>query len=231
MLNVFEEGIRGGICEATYRYAKANNKYMKNYDKNKESSFVIHDDANNLCRCSMFKKLPVGDFKWVDDLSMFTEDFIRNYDEDSDIGYKFVVDVEYPKNLHKLHSDLPFLPERMKINKCDKSVCNLQDKENYPVHVLALKQALNHGFKFKKIHSVIEFRQEYWLKPYIDMNTELRTNAKNNFEKDFFKLMNNSVFGKTMENVRYHRDITLVKTDKRRSILASEPNYHSNKYI
>ena len=185
MLNVFEKGIRGGICQATYRYAKANNKYMKNYDKNKESSFLIYDDVNNLYGWSMCKKLPVGDFKWVDDLSMFTEDFIKNYDEESDIGYKFVVDVEYPKNLHKLHSDLPFLPERMKINKCDKLVCNLQDKENYPVHVLALKQVLNHGLKFKKIHSVIEFRQEYWLKPYIDMNTELRTNTKNDLKKTF----------------------------------------------
>ena len=179
----------------------------------------------------MYKKLPVGDFEWVDDLSIFTEDFIKNYDEESDIGYLFVVDVEYPKNLHKLHSDLPFLPKRMKINKCDKLVCNVQDKENYPVHILALKQALNHGLKLTKVHSVTEFRQEYLLKPYIDMNTELRKNAKNDFEKDFFKLMNNSVFGKTMENVRNHRDIKLVATDKRRSILASEPNYHSSKRI
>ena len=119
----------------------------------------------------------------------------------------------------------------MKINNCTKLVCNLNDKENYPVHVLALKQALNHGLKLTKVHSVIEFRQEYWLKPYIDMNTELRKNAKNDFEKDFFKLMNNSVFGKTMENVRNHRDIKLVIPDKRRSILVSEPNYHSSKCI
>ena len=204
---------------------------MKNYDKNKESSFLIYDDANNLYGWSMCKKLPVGSFKWVDDLSIFTEDFIKNYDEESDIGYTFVVDVEYPKNLHKLHSDLPFLPERMKINRFDKLVSNLKDKENYPVHVLALKKALNHGLKLKKIHSVISFRQEYWLKPYIDMNAELRKNAKNDFEKDLFKLMNNSVFGKTVQNVRNHRDIRLVTTDKRRSVLASEPNYHSTKYI
>ena len=104
---------------------------MKNYDKNKESSFLIYDDANNLYGWSMCKKLPVGDFKWVDDLSMFTEDFIKNYDEESDIGYKFVVDVEYPKNFCELLRDLPFLPERMKIIKCHKLVCNLQDKENY----------------------------------------------------------------------------------------------------
>ena len=105
MLNMFEKGIRGRICQASYRYAKANNKYMKNYDKNKESSFLIYDDANNLYGFAMCKKLPVSDFKWVDDLSIFTEDFIKNYDEEGDIGYLFVVDVEYPKSLHMLHSD------------------------------------------------------------------------------------------------------------------------------
>ena len=96
------------------------------------------------------KKLPVGDFKWIDDLSIFTEEFKNNYDEESDIGYLFVVDVEYPRNLHKLHSDLPFLPEKMKINNCTKIACNLNDKENYPVHVLALKKVLNHRLKLKK---------------------------------------------------------------------------------
>ena len=134
---------------------------MRIYDKNRESSFLIYVDANNLYGFAMCKKLPVDGFKWVDDLSIFTEDFIKNYDEESDIGYLFVVDVEYPKNLHMLHSDLPFLPERMKINKCDKLVCNLNDKENYPVQILALKQALNHRLKLKKVHSVTEFRQEY----------------------------------------------------------------------
>ena len=231
MLNMFEKGIKGGMCQASYRYAKSNNKYMKNFDKNRESLFLTYVDANNLYVYAMSKKLPVDSFKWIDDLSIFTEDFIKNYDEESDIGYLLVVDVEYPKNLHMLHSDLPFLPERMKINKCNKLFSNLNDKENYPVHILALKQALNHGLKLKKVHSVTEFRQEYWLKPYIDLNTDLRKEVRNDFEKDFFKLMNNSVFGKAMENVRNHRDIKLVTTDKRRSILASEPNNHSTKYI
>ena len=123
---------------------------MKNHDKDKESSYLVYVDANNLYGWSMCKKLPVSDFKWLDDLSKFTEDFIKNYDEEDDTGYLFAVDVEYPKNLHKLHSDLPFLPERMKINKCDKLVCSVQDKENYPVHTLALKQALNHGLKYQR---------------------------------------------------------------------------------
>ena len=100
---------------------------MKNYDRNIESSFLEYLDANNLYGWPMCKKLPVSDFKWVDDLSIFTEDFIKNYDEEDDTGYLFVVDVEYPKNLHKLHSDLPFLPERMKINNCTKLACSVQD--------------------------------------------------------------------------------------------------------
>ena len=119
----------------------------------------------------------------------------------------------------------------MKINKCSKLVCNLNNKENYSVHILVLKHVLNHGLKLTKVRSVIEFRHESWLKTYTDLNTGLRKDAKNEFEKDFYKLMNNSVFGKTMENVRNHRDIKLVTTDERRNKLASEPNYHSTKYI
>ena len=122
-------------------------EFEGDYDENKESSFLIYDDANNLYGFAMCKKLPVDDFKWVDDLSIFTEDFIKNYDEEDYAGYFFVVDVEYPKNLRKLHSDLPFLHERMKINNCTKLVCNVQDKENSPVYVLELKQTLNHGLK------------------------------------------------------------------------------------
>ena len=115
----------------------------------------------------------------------------------------------------------------MEVNKCKKLVCNLFNKKKYVAHINALKQALNHGLKLKKIHRIIEFNQEAWLKPYIDMNTELRKQAKNDFEKDLRKLMNNSVFGKTMENIRKHRDIKLVTTDKKRSKLVSEPNYHT----
>ena len=181
----------------------------------------------------MSQKLPVDNFKWIekDNLLKFDENFIKNYDENSDKGYILEVDIEYPKNLHKLHSDLPFLPERMTINKCTKLVCTVQDKENYVVHIRALEQALNHGLILKQAHEVIEFRQEAWLKPYIDINTEFRQEAKNQFEKDFFKLMINSMFGKTMENVRNHRDIKLVTTNKQRNKFTSEPSYHLTKYI
>ena len=110
----------------------------------------------------MPQKLPVNGFKWVeeDDLAKFNESFIKNYDENSDKGYFLEVDVDYPKNLYKLHSDLPFLPERKKIKKCNKLVCTVQDKENYVVHIRALKQALNHGLILKKLHRIIQFNQE-----------------------------------------------------------------------
>ena len=179
----------------------------------------------------MSQKLPVRDFKWIEDVSKIGKDFIKSYDENSDKGDILEVDVEYPKNLHDLHSDLPFLPERMKINKCNKLVCNFYDKNNYVVHIRALKQALTHNLKLKKVHKAITFYQEAQLKPYIDMNAELRKKTKNDFEKDFLKLMNNAVFGKTMKNVRKHRNIKLVRTDKRRNQLASEANYHTTKWF
>ena len=157
MVLMVEEGIRGGICHAMKRYAKANNKYMKDYGRKKKSSYIQYLDANNLYGKAMTK----------------------NY------------------------------------NKAKTIACNLNDKKNYIVHINVLKQALDHGLKLRKVHRVIEFDQEAWLKEYIDVNTELRKKATNDFEKNFFKLMNNAVFGKTMENVRKYRDIKLVKTDKK----------------
>ena len=143
MLLMVEEGIRGGICHSIHRYAKANNKYMKNYDKNKESSYIQYLDANNLYGSAMSQKLPVNGFKWIKNVTEIDEKFIKNYDEDSDKGYIFEVDVTYPKRLHDLYSDLPFLPKRMKIDKCQKLVCNLRNKKKYIVHMRSLKQALN----------------------------------------------------------------------------------------
>ena len=219
MLLIIEKETRGWICQATHRDAKANNKYMKNYNKNIESSYIQYLDANNLYGWAMSQKLPVNNFKWVkqeEDLSQFNEDFMKNYDENSNTGYFLQVDIDYPKELLDLHKDLPFLPESEKINKVKKLICDIKDKTKYVIYIRALKQALNDRLRLKKVHRIIQFKQKVWLKTYIDMNTELRKNANNEFEKNFFKLMNNSVFGKTMENVRNHRDIKLVTSNKRR---------------
>ena len=148
----------------------------------------------------MSQKLPVNGFKWVKQkTSKFNEEFLKKYDENSNIGYFREVDIEYPKMLFNSHKDLPFLPERKKIKKVEKLIFSIEDKGKYGIYIRALKQALNHGLKLKKVHRVIKFNQKVWLKPYTDMNTKLRTNTKNEFE-NIFKLMNNSVFGKTMEN-------------------------------
>ena len=179
----------------------------------------------------MSNKLPLESFKWETDLSIFTSDFIKNYNEKSDIGYLFYVDIAYPKDLYELHKDLPFLPDRMKVNKVNELVASVYDKNNYAIHIYALKQALDHGLILIKVHSVISFRQSAWLNLYIDMSTELRTKAKNDFEKDYFKLKNNAAYGKTIKNIRKHRDIRLVNNDKKRKVLASEPNYHATKHI
>ena len=219
MLLMIENRIRGGIYQVTHRYAKANNKYIKNHDKSMDSSYISYLDANNLSEWAISQKLSVNGFKWVNNLSEFNEDFIKNYDENKDKGYFLEVDEEYSKKLFNSHKDLLFLPERKKVEKVEKLICSIEDKEKYVIHKRALKQALNHGLKLKKVHRVIQFNQKAWLKPYIDMNTELRTEAENKFEEDFFKLMNDSVFGKAMENVRNHRDIKLVTSDKKRKRL------------
>ena len=218
--------IRDGICQATNRYAKANNTYMKNCDKNNESLYLKYLDANNLYGWAMSQKLPVNGFKWLKNLSKFNEDLLKKYDKNSNTRYFLEVDIEYPKTLFNSQKDLPFLPEIKKVEKVGKLICSIEDKEKYVIHIKALKQALNHELKLKKVHRVTqsytkvhEFNQKTWLQSYTDTNIKLKTNAKTKFEKDFFNLMNNSAFGKTIENVRNHRDMKLVKSDKRRKRL------------
>ena len=138
MLLTFEDGTRGGMCNAIHRYAKANNKYMSNYNKNVKSLFIEYLDANNLYGWAMSKKLLVGEFEWIYPED-YTEDIVQKYDEnDNDYRAILEVDVDYPKHLHKLNSDLPLLPERMKINKVNKLICNVQNKRNCVVHITAL---------------------------------------------------------------------------------------------
>ena len=160
MLLMIEKGIRGEICQSTYRYAKANNKYMKNYIKSIESSFIKYLDANNLYGWAMSQKLPVNGFKWVkqEELSNLNEDFIKNYDENGNIGYFLEVDIDYLKELFNFHKDLPFLLKSKKVNKVEKLICGIGNKEKYIIHMRALKQALNHGLVLQNVHRVIQFK-------------------------------------------------------------------------
>ena len=224
MVLMFEKEQRERVSEAIHRYATASNKYIPNYNPQQPSSFLMYLDANNLYGWAMCKKLPIIGYMWAKNLNKYTCDFVKNYDENSDLGYLLEVDTKYPIHLHGSHSDLPFLPIKQ-----NKLLTTLEDKKQYVVHISALKQALTYGLELEKVYRVITFNQSAWLKPYIDKNTELRQNAKNEFEKDFFKLMNNLVFGKTMENVRNYRDVKLIVTEERRKKLTSEPNYDSCK--
>ena len=178
MLLMVEERIRGKICQAIYRYAKANNKYVNNYDKRKIISYLMSLDANDLYGWAMIQNVPVNGFKWVEKLSKFNEKFIKSYNENGDRRYFLEVDVENPKKLFNSHKDLLLLPERRKIKKVEKLVCGIEDKEKYVAHIRALKQALNHGLKLKRVYRVIRFNQKAWLKSYINMNTKLRKAAK-----------------------------------------------------
>ena len=147
----YQEGLKSKatfllfMCNAICKYVKARYKYMKNYDNTKESKYLMYVDENNLYRWAMSKKLPIHNFKWETDLSIFTSDFIKNYNEKSDIGYLFYVDITYPKELYELHKDLPLLPDRMEVNQVNKLIASVYDKNNYAIHIYTLKQALNHG--------------------------------------------------------------------------------------
>ena len=195
MLLMVEKGIRERVCHAIHWYAKANNKYMKYYDKTKASSYLKYWGVNNLYGWAMLQKLPVNNLKWIEDLSKFDEGFIKSFNEKSKKGYFPKVHAEYPKKLHELHNDLPFLPERMNIEKVEKLVANLHDNNKYVIPIRNLKQALNHQLVLKKVDRAIKFNQKTWLKSYIEMNTELRKKEKNYSEKYFFKLINNPGFG------------------------------------
>ena len=227
MLLLFEKGIRGGISIISNRYGEANNKYMKCFNKNKLLKFLMYLDANNLYGCAMSEKLPTHGFKKLTNREM--EKLFNNQIEQvwEKIPCILEVDLEYPKELHDLHNDYPLCPERVKCDKgVEKLIPNLRDKTKYVIHYKNLMQCLKLGMKLKKIHQGIKFVESAWLKPYIDKNTNLRTQAKNNFEKDFFKLMNNSVFGKTMENIRNRVDVKLVTSKKQLRKLAAMPNFN-----
>ena len=232
MLLMFERGIRGGITQAVHKYASANNKYMRDlsterglwtYNPNKESSYLQYLDANNLDGWAMSQLFPTGNFRWVN----IDPSQIHTLATSKIKGYLLEVDVRYPAELHDSHNNLPFMWERMEINGVEKLIPNLRDKKNYVIHIRALDQALRHGLVLERIHRAIGFSQSDWMKPNIEFNTQLRTLATNDFEKDFFKLMNNLVFEKTMENIRKHRNIKLLTSKAQYLKTIMKPNLKS----
>ena len=214
MLLMFERGIRRGITQSVHRWASANNPYMgSEYKPNRPTKYLQYLDTNNLYGWAMSQPLPTGGFRWVNISSYGGQAWVDELANHSDHGYLLEVDVVYPRKLHDYHNDLAFMCARMKIGEVEKLVPNLYYKKRYIIHIRALKQALDHGLVLEKIHRAIEFRQSDWMHEYIDFNTKLRAAAKNDFQKDFYKLMNNAVFGKTMENIRKHRNIKLVNNE------------------
>ena len=248
MFQIIEKGMRDGISYIANRYGKANNKYMKEYDEKAPSKYIMYLDANNLYGWAMSQYLPTGGFRWMSEKQINNLDLAK-YKENSKKGLILEVDLEYPKELHNLHNDYPLAAERVCVTKdmlseyckkiaakynistglVSKLVPTLKNKEKYVLHYRNLQLYLDLGLKINKVHRVLEFNQSPWLKQYIDFNTNKRKNAKNAFEKDFFKLMNNSVFGKTMENLRKRVDVRLVTDEKKLTKLASKPTYVSSK--
>ena len=223
MLMMFEKGIRGGISHISKRYAEANNKYMKNYNKEKPSTYIQYLDANKLYGWAMSQKLPTHGFKWMDIGVPLVIKLLEK--KDTNQGYIFEVDLEYPQSLWEEHNDYPLAPEKIKIVNVDKLVSTFLPKKHYVLHYKNLKQYLEEGMILKKVHRGIKFYQSPWMEPYIRKNTELRKEAKNAFEKDFFKLMNNSVFGKTIENIRKRQNVKLLDNRKKALKLSSKPNF------
>ena len=245
MFQFIEKGMRGGISYIANRYGKANNKYMENYNPEDVTKYIVYLDANNLYGWAMSQYLPTGRFKWLTGEKVD----LSKYNDESKKGLILEVDLEYPEELHDLHNDYPLATEKIKVTEdmlspycreiaekfrvkvglVKKLVPTLSNKERYVLHYRNLQLYMSLGLKLTKIHRALEFNQSPWLKPYIDFNTKKRAEAKNSFEKDFFKLMNNSVFGKTMENLRKRQDIKLVTDEEKLSKWASRPSFISSK--
>ena len=226
-----EKGLRGGISYIAKRYAKANNKYINDYDPKKPLTFITYLDMNNLYGWTMTEYLPYNEFEWLENIDEFD---INSISQKSDRGYFLEVDLEYPDELHELHNDYPLAPRKLaipsdmlskhckeiadkykiKVGDVKKLIPNLGNKTKYVLHYRNLQLYLSLGMKLTKIHRVLKFKQSDWMKKYIDFNTEKRKNADNDFEKDFFKLMINSVYGKTMENLRKRINVRLVNNEK-----------------
>ena len=217
MFDFVQKGMRGGISSIITRYAKANNPYMGDkYDPSKETSYIQYLDANNLYGWAMSKPLPVGGFEWV---------FPKTLNDVSDIPCFVMCDLEIPDNLFDKFSELVPAPEKIVVNKVEKLIPSLKPKREYVCHINNLKQYVELGVVVTKIHKALKFREEAWMKSYIELNTELRRKATNDADSNMFKLLNNAVFGKTMENLFDRSDVRLVNTKKKAIKLVAKKQF------
>lgn len=238
ILRMIQSGIRGGVCLCSTRYAKSNNKYLNDYNRDEPDNYLIYIDCNNLYGHSLSAFLPYSDFRLLSKREINVLD-VYTVPNNNEYGYILEVDLEYPETLHDLHNDIPFCPQKFipPGSKTPKLIPNLYDKFRYVIHYVHLKECLKHGLKLLAIHRVIKFKQSAYLKQYIDLNTRLRQNATSTFEQDFFKLLNNSIFGKTLEDSEKRLDVKLVNRWKdERNVtkkmytaeqLIAKPNFHS----
>ncbi|KAK7583979.1 hypothetical protein V9T40_004942 [Parthenolecanium corni] len=230
----FENAIRGGIVNVVRRYVKANSKLMPEiYDPSKVPEKIEYIDANGLYSWAMQQYLPVSHFKALseEDVALCTPETIMNLHDESDWGYYFDVDIDYPRELHDKHNDFPFLCEKKVIDNVEKLVCTLENKRNYHVHYRTLKQALKHGLVLKKINKIIKFKQAPILRSYINLNTRLRANSQSPFEKSMYKLMCNAIFGKTIENARKRMNFTLATNVEQYKKLVCRTNFKESVYF
>ena len=248
MFQFIEKGMHGGVSYIANRHVKANNKYMKEYSEKAPSNYIMYRDANNLYGWAMSQYLPTGNFRWMTNKEIDKID-LGKYKADGKKGLILEVDLEYPQELHDIHNDYPVAPEKLRVSNnmlsgyckkiaekhnisiglVSKLIPTLRDKTEYVLHYRNLQLYLDLGLTIRKVHQELEFDQSPWLKQYIDFNTVKRKHAKNPFEKDLFKLMNNSVFREIMENLQKRVDVKLATTDKKLDKLTSKPTYVSSK--
>ena len=237
-----EKCMTEGIGYISKRHSEANNEYRPDYDKNKSKVYINYPDMNNLYGDPMSEYLPYGGFKWVK-VNNETVNIILNKSSNSLHGYLLEVDLDYPEHLHDYHNDYPMAPEKIKIEDdmlspycseikrkydtktggINKLVPNLMPKKIYGVHYKSLQYYLSQGLILKKVHRILEFKQSDWMKPYIDFNTQKRKEATNEADKNLFKLLNNAVYGKTMENMRKRIKIRITTNEKDFLKYASRP--------